>query len=82
MAAIFFSAEKITRLEAENRHLLSVTQSAANERVTDLENQVDDLARLKDAFEKVRRGALTRSQRQTSGNPYLDNYVFKSPPAR
>ena len=34
MAAIFFSAEKITRLEAENRHLLSVTQSAANERVT------------------------------------------------
>ena len=51
--ALVFSAEKIARLEAENKNLLAQGASAASERLTELENAIDDVTRLKDSFEKV-----------------------------
>ncbi len=48
------SAERIGRLEAENKALKESGMAAATERVTELESQVDDVTRLKDSFEKAR----------------------------
>lgn len=47
------SMEKITRLEAENKRLTEAQCNEAEERLVELENNLEDLTRLKNTFEAV-----------------------------
>jgi hypothetical protein len=57
---MYCSAEKLTRLEAENKRLTEQQQSASFGRVADLESSLDDMTRLKITFEKVCTYTITK----------------------